>query len=334
MSTVDLSTTYLGLELESPLVASASPLSERIDNYRRLEDAGASAVVNYSLFEEEINRDADELHHRLTQGTESFAESLSYFPEPDAFSLGPEQYLEHIRQAKEAVDIPVIASLNGRSRGGWIAYAQLMQEAGADALELNIYFLATDPGTTGQEIEQLYVDIVRAVKQNVTIPVAVKLSPYFSSMADMARRLERAGADGLVLFNRFSQPDIDLDFLEVVPNVVLSNPFSGRLALRWIAILYGRIDCSLAATSGVHAAADALKMLMAGADVTMLCSALLKNGIDHLRTIRKDLVDWMVEHEYESVTQMKGSLSQRSCPDPAAFERANYIKALRTYHMA
>ncbi len=334
MSTVDLSTTYLGLELKSPLVASASPLSERIDNYRRLEDAGASAVVNYSLFEEEINRDADELHHRLTQGTESFAESLSYFPEPDAFSLGPEQYLEHIRQAKEAVDIPVIASLNGRSRGGWIAYAQLMQEAGADALELNIYFLATDPGTTGQEIEQLYVDIVRAVKQNVTIPVAVKLSPYFSSMAYMARRLERAGADGLVLFNRFYQPDIDLDFLEVVPNVVLSNPFSGRLALRWIAILYGRIDCSLAATSGVHAAADALKMLMAGADVTMLCSALLKNGIDHLRTIRKDLVDWMVEHEYESVTQMKGSLSQRSCPDPAAFERANYIKALRTYHMA
>ncbi len=334
MSTVDLSTTYLGLELESPLVASASPLSERIDNYRRLEDAGVAAVVNYSLFEEEINRDADELHYHLTQGTESFAESLSYFPEPDMFTLGPEQYLEHIRQAKEAVDIPVIASLNGRSRGGWIGYAQLMQQAGADALELNIYFLATDPGTTGQEIEQLYVDIVRAVKQNVTIPVAVKLSPYFSSMAHMARRLEQAGADGLVLFNRFYQPDIDLDYLEVVPNVVLSNPFSARLALRWIAILYGRIDCSLAATSGVHAAADALKMLMAGADVTMLCSSLLKNGIDHLRTIRKDLVDWLVEHEYESVAQMRGSLSQRSCPDPAAFERANYIKALRTYHMA
>ncbi len=333
MSTIDLSTNYLGLQLKNPLVASASPLSEKIDNYRRLEDAGAAAVVNYSLFEEEIRRDVFELHHHLTYGTESFAESLTYFPEPEMFTLGPEQYLEHIRQAKQAVDIPVIASLNGRSPGGWTQYAQLMQQAGADALELNIYFLATDPQHSGAEIEQRYLDIVQSVKTHVSIPVAVKLSPFFSSMANMATRLEQAGADGLVLFNRFYQPDIDLEHLEVVPNVVLSNPVASRVPLRWIAILFDRVRCSLAATSGVHGAEDALKLLMAGADVTMLCSALLKNGVDYLRVVTDGLMRWMEEHEYESVAQMKGSLSQRACPDPAAFERANYIKALRTYHL-
>ncbi len=330
---MDLSTQYLGLKLKNPLVASASPLSEKIANYRRLEDAGAAAIVNYSLFEEEINRDIHELHHHLTHGTESFAESLTYFPEPEEFSLGPEQYLEHIRKAKEAVDIPVIASLNGHSIGGWTRYAGLMEQAGADAIELNIYFLATDPTIPGERIESEYLEVVRSVKSTVRIPVAVKLSPFFSSMANMARKLDQAGADGLVLFNRFYQPDIDLEHLEIAPNVVLSSPVAARVPLRWIAILYSHVRCSLAATSGVHGADDALKLLMAGADVTMLCSSLLKNGIEHLSTVLHDLERWMTEHEYESVQQMKGSLSQKSCPDPAAFERANYIKALRTYHI-
>ncbi len=330
---MDLSTSYLGLRLKNPLVASASPLSEKISNYRKLEDAGAAAVVNYSLFEEEITRDIYELHHHLTQGTESFAESLSYFPEPEQFTLGPEEYLEHIRKAKEAVDIPVIASLNGHSIGGWTQYAKLMEQAGADAIELNIYYIPTDPTVSGEIVERGYLEVVKSVKTSVKIPVAVKLSPFFSSMANMASKLDNAGADGLVMFNRFYQPDIDLEFLEVTPNVVLSSPVASRVPLRWIAILYSHVGCSLAATSGVHGAEDALKLIMAGADVTMLCSALLKNGIDHLSVILAEMERWMGEHEYHSVEQMKGSLSQKSCPNPAAFERANYIKALRTYHI-
>ncbi|RMD88324.1 MAG: dihydroorotate dehydrogenase-like protein, partial [Calditrichaeota bacterium] len=307
------------------------PLSEEIDNFRRMEDAGASAIVHYSLFEEQITHETLELNHHLSYGTESYAESLTYFPEPDDFVLGPEEYLEHIQKAKEAVDIPVIASLNGHTLGGWVKYARYMQEAGADALELNIYFLPTDPDVTGEAIEQRYLEIVKAVKSNIHIPVAVKLAPFFSSMANMAKRLVEAGADGLVLFNRFYQPDIDLENLEVKPNVILSTPTEMRLPLRWIAILYGKIKASLAATTGIHTYADVLKMLMAGADVTMMCSALLKHGIEHIGKVLRDMEWWMQEFEYESVEQMKGSMSHKSTDNPEAFERANYMKALQRY---
>ncbi|MEE8348721.1 MAG: dihydroorotate dehydrogenase-like protein [Acidobacteriota bacterium] len=328
---IDLTTRYLGLELKNPLVPSAAPLSEKIDNFRRMEDAGAGAIVNYSLFEEEITRDSFELHHHLTWGTESFAESLTYFPELDDFTFRPLEYCDHIREAKDAVDIPVIASLNGHSLGGWTQYAHLIEEAGADALELNIYHIPTDPQGTGQAIENTYLEILKSVKSVVTIPVAVKLSPFFSSMANIATQLDSAGADGLVLFNRFYQPDIDLETLEVAPNVVLSSSDDLRLPLRWIAILREHVTASLAATSGIHHSEDALKMIMAGADATMVCSTLLKNGIDRLQLILQGMLRWMEEHEYESIAQMKGSMSMQSCPDPTAFERANYIKALRTF---
>jgi dihydroorotate dehydrogenase (fumarate) len=328
---MDLTTNYMGMELKNPLVVSASPLSEEIDNYRKMEDAGAAAVVNYSLFEEQIRHETHELHHHLTQGTESFAESLTYFPELEEFVLGPDEYLEHIRKAKEAVDIPVIGSLNGYSEGGWTEYAQLIEQTGVDALELNIYFLATDPEITGQQIEDTYVNILKSVKTHVTIPVAVKLSPFFSAMSNMAKRLDEAGADALVLFNRFYQPDIDLENLEVVPNVLLSTPMAMRLPLRWIAILHGHVNASLAATSGIHHAQDVIKMLMAGANATMLCSALLKNGINHLAKILQDIQWWMQEYEYESVRQMLGSMSHKACENPTAFERANYRRALQTF---
>ncbi len=322
---IDLTTRYLGLDLKNPLVPSASPLSEEIDNFRRMEDAGAGAIVNYSLFEEEISRESFELHHHLTWGTESFAESLTYFPEPDYFTFRPLEYCAHIREAKEAVDIPVIASLNGHSPGGWTQYARLIEEAGADALELNLYQVPADPQGSGQTIENTYLEIVKSVKSAVTIPVAVKLSPFFSAIANMAIQLDSAGADGLVLFNRFYQPDIDLETLEVAPNVLLSSSGNLRLPLRWIAILHDHVKASLAATSGIHHAEDALKMLMAGADATM------RNGIDRLRLIRQGMLQWMEEHEYESIAQMKGSMSMQACPDPTAFERANYIRALRTF---
>lgn len=328
---MDLTTTYMGMILKNPIVPSASPLSESIDNYRRMEDAGAAAVVNYSLFEEQIAHESYELNYHLTHGTESFAEALSYFPEPQEFVLGPQEYLEHIRQAKQAVDIPVIASLNGHTEGGWTEYARLLQEAGADGLELNIYFLAADPNVSGEQVEKKYLEIVKLVKSHVHIPVAVKLSPFFSSMAHVAKRLDAVNADALVLFNRFYQPDIDLENLDVVPNVILSTPMAMRLPLRWIAILYGRVNASLAATSGVHTAEDVLKMLMAGANVTMMCSALLKNGIDHITGVLSDLEWWMEEHEYDSVKQMQGSMSHKSVENPAAFERANYMKALHSY---
>ena len=328
---MDISTNYLGLKLRSPLVVSASPLSEDIDNIKRMEDAGAAAVVLYSLFEEQLRQDRLELHQNLQQGTESYAEALSYFPEPDEFKLGPEEYLKHIAAAKKATRIPIIASLNGSSVGGWTEYAKQIQKAGADALELNIYYIPTDMDLPGAAVEDTYINILKAVKSEVTIPVAVKLSPFFSNFANMAKRLDQAGANGLVLFNRFYQPDIELESLEIKPNILLSTPMAARVPLRWIALLHGRLNASLAATSGIHRASDALKMLMAGADVTMLCSTLLRHGIPQIGMIERELKDWLVEHEYESVAQLKGSLSQKKCPEPAAFERAQYMKALTGY---
>jgi dihydroorotate dehydrogenase (fumarate) len=331
---MDLSTTYLGLTLRTPLVPSASPLSEEIDNIKRMEDAGASAVVLYSLFEEQMVQERVELYDRLTQGTESFAEALTYFPQPPQFHLGPEEYLNHIRKAKAAVSIPVIASLNGTSVGGWTSYAKQMQQAGADALELNIYYLPTDMELSVDEIEQRYVDILTAVKSVATIPVALKLGPFFSNMARMARRLDQAGANALVLFNRFYQPDIDLEALEIRPHVLLSTPQALRLPLTWIGILYGRIRANMAATSGIHHATDVLKMMMVGADVAMLCSVLLRHGIERIRLIEQGMRQWMEEHEYESVRQMKGSMSQQNCANPAAFGRALYISTLQSYKLA
>jgi dihydroorotate dehydrogenase (fumarate) len=328
---MDLSTTYLGLNLRTPLVPSASPLSQEIDNIKRMEDAGASAVVLHSLFEEQLRLERFELHHHLTQGTESFAESLTYFPEPGEFHLGPEAYLEHVRKAKESTRIPIIASLNGTSVSGWTDYARSIEEAGADALELNVYYIPTDMDVSSAQVEQTYIDILMAVKHVVKIPVAFKLGPFFSNMANMARRLEQAGANGLVLFNRFYQPDIDLEELEVRPNILLSTPQALRLPMRWIAILYGRLQLSFAATSGIHGAPDILKMLMVGAHVTMLCSVLFRNGIDQIRILERDMCQWMEDHQYESVVQMQGSMSQKHCADPAAFERAQYMRAIKSY---
>lgn len=334
---MDLTTTYLGMKLRTPLVPSASPLSEEIDNIKRMEDAGASAVVLSSLFEEQLLLDRYELHHHLTHGVESFAEALTYIPEPpelEDIRLGAEDYLERIRKAKESVAIPIIASLNGVSIGGWTDYASLIQEAGADALELNIYYIPTNPTLTGAEVEQTYLDILAMVKSLVTIPVAVKLSPFFSNLANMARRLDEAGADALVLFNRFYQPDIDLDNLMVRPNVILSTPQALRLPLRWIAILYGHVRADLAATSGIHTAHNVIKMLMAGANVTMLCSVLLRHGVSHIRLIEQGLRQWMEEREYESVGQMKGSMSQIHCENPGEFERAQYVRELHSFKPA
>jgi dihydroorotate dehydrogenase (fumarate) len=329
---MNLTTSYLGMTLHSPLVPSASPLTEDLDNIKRLEDAGAAAIVLPSLFEEQLTQDSQELHYHLTQGTYSFAEALTYFPVPeDAFAFGPEGYLEHIRKAKEAIDIPVIASLNGSSPGGWTAYARQMAQAGADALELNIYYIPTEMALTGAQVEQTYFDILHAVKAAVSIPVAVKLSPYFSNLAYMASRLDEAGADGLVLFNRFYQPDVDLDDLEIRPRVLLSTPQALRLPLTWIGILYGRVKADLAATSGIHTVEDVVKMLMVGANVSMLCSVLLKRGIGHLRTLDHELRVWLEEHEYDSVAQLQGSMSQLHCPDPTAFERVQYIRALQSF---
>jgi len=328
---MDLTTTYLGMTLRTPLVPSASPLSDDLDNLRKMEDAGAAAVVLYSLFEEQLVREQEALGHLLELGSESFAEAITYLPAPTDFRLGPEGYLEHIRRAKAAVDIPVIASLNGSSPGGWTEIARGIEEAGADALELNVYFIPTDLELPGHDVEQVYLDILSGVKSSVRIPVAVKLSPYFSNMANMALRLARAGADGLVLFNRFYQPDLDLELLEVRPNVLLSTPQALRLPLRWIAILFDRVGASLAATSGIHTAQDVLKLLMAGADVTMLCSVLLRDGVNQIRQIEMEMRAWMEEHDYESIEQLKGSMSQRHCADPAAFERAQYMKAILKY---
>ncbi len=330
---IDLSTTYLHLSLKNPLVASASPLCENLDNIRRMEDAGVAAVVLHSLFEEQITLQSLDLDHYLSYGTESFSEAISYFPDMSYYNLGPDGYLEHIRQAKEAVKIPIIASLNGYSTGGWIKYARLMEEAGADALELNIYYIATDPYTTSQDVEQMYIDLVENVSSSIKIPVSVKLSPYFSATANMAYRLANAGARGLVLFNRFYQPDIDLDALEIVPNLTLSTSEELRLRLRWAAILHGQVNADLAITGGVHTAQDVIKCMMAGANVAMMTSALLMRGIGYASKVYMDLLNWMEEHEYESIHQMMGSMSQKTIADPTAFERANYMRVLRSYAM-
>jgi dihydroorotate dehydrogenase (fumarate) len=326
---IDLRTRYLGMKLKSPLVVSASPLSQNLHGIRRLEDAGASAIVLYSLFEEQLRQEAQELEYHLSAGTESFAESLTYLPMRGEFHTGPEGYLEHIRKAKDAVAVPVIASLNGATLGGWTKYAKEIEEAGADAIECNIYSIPADMDVPGVEIEQRYIDILRAVKAVVRIPVAVKLGPFFSNMAHMAKQLEKAGADGLVLFNRFYQPDIGLDELEIRPNVLLSTPQALRLPLTWIGILYGRVRLSMAATSGIHSAEDVIKLLLVGSDVTMLCSVLLRDGVSQVREIERDLREWLEYHEYESVNQMQGSMSQLRCPDPGAFERAQYMRAVK-----
>ena len=328
---MNLTTNYLGLALKNPIVASSSPLSHNVDSIRRLEDAGAAAVVMYSLFEEQIGFDSYYIDYHLTQGIDSYAESISYFPDMQSYNVGPDEYMNLIRRAKEAVDIPIIGSLNGASVGGWVDYAALIEEAGADALELNIYYLPTNIEISGQEVERLYLEILSAVRQVVTIPVAVKLSPFFSATANMASRLADHGADGLVLFNRFYQPDFDLENLEVAPRLVLSNSDDLRLPLRWVAILYGRLSVDLAITSGIHTSHDVIKGLMAGAKVTMMASELLQKGVGRIGQVLSELVTWLKEHEYESVTQMIGAMSQQHCPEPAAFERANYMKMLQSY---
>ncbi len=328
---IDLSTGYLGRTLTSPIVLSASPLSESIDNLRRAEDAGVGAIVLHSLFEEQLTIERDDLDHNLTYGTDSFAEALAYFPTLDSFEIGPEGYLEHVRRAKSAVAVPVIASLNGVSAGGWVEYAREIERAGADALELNTYFIPTDPAVGGAEVENMYVELVRAVRAAVRIPLAVKLGPFFSAFANFANRLDHVGADALVLFNRFYQPDLDIERLEVVPNLTLSTSSELRLRLRWLAILYGHVRARLAVTGGVHTAEDVLKAMMAGAAVAMMASAPLAHGIEYLATVHAGLLRWMEEHEYESITQMQGSMSQRAVAEPAAFERANYLRVLRSY---
>ncbi len=328
---MDLSTTYMGLKLKNPIVPSASPLSESVDTVKAMEDAGAAAVVMYSLFEEQINHESGELDHYLSYGTESYAEATSYFPEPDDFKLGPVEYLDHIANLKKACDIPIIASLNGVSTGGWVKYAKNMEQAGADGLELNVYYIATNPNLTGSEIENMYIDTLKAVKENLKIPVAVKLSPYFTSMANMAKRLDHAGADALVMFNRFYQPDFDLAKLEAVPNLVLSTNWEMRLPLRWISILYSKIKANMALTSGVHSGEDVIKVMMAGGDIAMVCSELLMNGITRISEMLGSMEQWMDENEYESIQMMKGSMSQKSIGEPAAFERANYMKTLHSY---
>ena len=328
---MNLTTNYLGFKLRTPFVPSASPLSEKVDNIKRMEDAGASAVVFHSLFEEQIRRDRHDLQFYLDQGTDSYAESLSFFPHRDDFKVGPDAYLEHIARAKAAVNIPIIGSLNGTTFGGWMKYARQIQQAGADALELNIYSVPTTPDRPADDVENEYLTIIASTKAQLKIPVAVKLSPYFTNFAHFARRADRNGADALVLFNRFYQPDIELETLEINPNILLSTPMAMRLPMRWIAMLYGRIGANLAATSGIHRATDALKMLMAGADVTMLCSVLLRRGINHIRVLEREMREWMEQHEYASIEQLKGSMSQGSCPDPEAFERAQYMRALATF---
>jgi dihydroorotate dehydrogenase (fumarate) len=328
---VDLSTTYLGLELKNPLVASASPLSKKVETAQELEQAGVSAIVMYSLFEEQIIQESIKLHQDLTRGADQFAEALSYLPDYGTYSIGPEQYLNHLKKIKQSVQIPVIGSLNGVSTGGWVEYAKKIEQAGADALELNLYYLATDPNQTSTELEDIYVTLVKDVAAQLSIPLAVKLSPFVTALPNFARRLSESGAKGLVLFNRFYQPDFDLEELEVVPNLVLSHSHELRLPLRWIAILYGRVPVDFALTSGVHSAHDVLKAMMAGASVAMTASALLQNGIGRVPALLADLETWMVEHEYSSIRQMKGSMSQQAVAEPAAFERANYMKVLSSY---
>jgi dihydroorotate dehydrogenase (fumarate) len=330
---MNLTTKYLGLTLNSPIVVSASPLSEKIDNVKKMEDSGAAAIVLHSLFEEQILLEQLEFEHTTTAGSEGFAESLSFFPQHDEYRLGPEEYLDHIQKAKSTVQIPIIASLNGTTNGGWTSYAKKMEEAGADAIELNVYSIPSDFNKSGSEIEDNYINILKAVKSAVKLPVAMKLSPFFSNMANMAKKIDDAGVDGLVLFNRFYQPDIDLEEREVVPNVLLSHSSAMRLPMRWIAMIKDNVKADLAATSGIHTGEDVIKMLMVGANVAMLCSSILKSGISHIKTVENQMKAWMQSYDYASVEDMIGSMSQRKVLDPSSFERAQYMKALTKYKL-
>ncbi len=328
---MDLSTTYLGLQLKNPVVPSASPMSRTVGGVKLMEDYGASAVVLYSIFEEQIRHETKELYHHLTYHAESYAEATSYFPEVHEYHTGPDEYLEHIRKLKESVGIPIIGSINGVTDGGWVDYAKKIEQSGADALELNVYYIPTDPNLSSDDIEQTYFDIVKDVRNQIKIPIAVKLSPFFTALPNVAQRLDKMGVNGLVLFNRFYQPDINLDTLNVEPGVVLSNSDALRLPLRWIAILFNKVKADLAATTGVHTSEDVLKLVMAGASVTMMCSALLRHGPRKIREVLTGVQQWMVEHEYPSLREMRGSMSHQSVADPSSFERANYMKALQSY---
>jgi dihydroorotate dehydrogenase (fumarate) len=328
---INLTTTYLGLQLSNPLVASASPLTDSLDNIRRLEDHGIAAVVLPSLFEEQLDIESQAVDSDLSRGSEEFPEAVTYFPDLKTYNLGPEGYLNLIRKAKASVQIPIVASLNGVSSGGWVRYAREMEEAGADAIELNIYSLVTDPSRTAVEVEQAYGDLTRAVRQAVCIPIAVKLSQFFTAPLNLAKRLDGSGANALVLFNRFYQPDLDIETLEVVPSLTLSRSTELLLRLHWVGIIFGHIQADLAITGGVHDARDVIKSVMAGARVAMMTSALLQNGMEHLHGVRAELIRWMEDHEYSSLQQMCGSMSQRNVPDPAAFERANYMRVLSSY---
>ena len=328
---MDLSTRYLGLQLPHPFMPGASPMVDDLGGVKRLEDAGAAAIVMHSLFEEQITREQMATFRATDLHGESFAEATSYFPSPDRFALGPEQYLDHLRRIKAAVRVPVIASLNGTTLGGWLEHARLMEQAGADALELNVYSLATDPETSGQALEDRAVEMLRAVRGAVRIPVALKLSPYYSSLAHYARRLDEAGADGLVLFNRFYQADIDVEALQVSRSLSLSHSSDLLLRLRWLAILSPRLHASLAVTGGVHTALDAVKAVMAGAHAVQVVSALLHRGPGYLKTLLEEMAAWMEQHDYQSLEQMRGSMNLASCPDPAVYERANYMLILQSW---
>lgn len=328
----NLSTHYLRFELKNPLVVSSSPLTENLENIRRMEDAGASAIVLHSLFEEQVILDGRKLNFGFIPGEESYSESLNSFPDMKNYNLGPEGYLEHIQKAKKSINIPLIASLNATSKGNWVSYARQVQQAGADAIELNIYFIPIDTDLTGTEIEQRYLDILRDVRSNVTIPIAVKLNPFFSSIPNMAKGLDKTGADALVLFNRFYLPDFDLNTHDVTPFLTLSNSNEVLLRMHWTAILYGNIQSDLAVTGGIHTAKDVVKCILAGASVTMMTSALLKFGIEHISTVLSDLQMWLKEHEYESITQMRGKMSRKSVKDASVFEHVNYARVIGSYN--
>lgn len=329
--TVDLRTRYLGIELRNPIVPSASPIGQRMETLRAVQDAGAAAIVLPSLFEEQVEHEELQVHGVLEAFTEGYAEALTYLPDIGDYNTGVEPYLKHVEDAKRDLEIPVIASLNGIGLGNWVSYAKRMQEAGADAIELNVYFIAADPDQTGDEVEERYVKLVEAVRGEITIPLAVKIGPFFSSVGHMAHRLVAAGADGLVLFNRFMQPDIDLETLKVDPTLHLSSSDELLLPLRWIGILHRRVHASIAATTGIHTADDAVKMLLVGADVVMLASALLRHGPRHIETVLDGITSWMADRGYESIEQLRGSMSQANVPNPVAFARANYAQLVTSF---
>jgi dihydroorotate dehydrogenase (fumarate) len=327
----DLTTRYLGLTLKNPVVAAASPLTKKLESAKKLDEAGVGAIVMYSLFEEQIIHESLELDHYLTRGTDTFAEALTYLPDLGTYAMGPGKYLDHLSAIKKAVSVPVIGSLNGVSKGGWTHYARHFQDAGADAIELNLYYIPTDPDLTAVEMENTYLELISSVCSTVKIPVSVKLNPFVTALPNFAKRVAAAGAKGLVLFNRFYQSDFDLENLEILHSLVLSNSDELRLPLRWVSILYGKVAADLAITTGVHTATDVIKSMMAGARVTMIASELLKNGYSRIPDILATMQSWMEEHEYSSIQQMQGSMSQQAVKEPAAFERANYMKVLGSY---